>query len=230
MFRQVNRSQAVLSGNYQIILASPEMLQSRSFVSKLLQNPEFSRRVFSMVIDEAHCISHWGASFRKKYATVGVVRSFLPRGTPVLALSATLTPRVRRDIQNKLHFSSSGSLYFNYGNDRPNVSLVVRACEHPLNTFADLDFIIPDSIQAAANVPKTYVYVDDINVGTDILDHLTLLLHQRLGSRDLDAAAEVIRPFNATLSHAYRDEAMSKFRDGSIRILICTDAAGMVCR
>ncbi|KAI0354106.1 hypothetical protein OH77DRAFT_1383443, partial [Trametes cingulata] len=73
-----------------IVLISPEMLQSPSFVNRVLRKPAFSRRVLSMVVDEAHCISHWGANFRKKYASLGIVRAFLPRNTPVIAVTATL--------------------------------------------------------------------------------------------------------------------------------------------
>ena len=59
----------------------------------------------------------------------------------------------------------------------------------------------------------------------EILRHLTDVLRKR----NPELASEgIIRPFNATLSHEYREEAMDQFRDGRIRILVCTDAAGMV--
>ena len=94
--------QELASGAYQILLASPEMLQSREFTNRVLRNPACSERIFSIVVDEAHCISHWGADFRKKYGTLGNMRAFLPRGTPWIAMSATLTARARRDIISKL--------------------------------------------------------------------------------------------------------------------------------
>lgn len=73
-------------------------MQSRTFIDRLLRNSTFARKVISLFVDEAHCISHWGAEFRKKYATLGNLRAFLPAHTPVIAVSATLTPRVRRDV------------------------------------------------------------------------------------------------------------------------------------
>lgn len=227
-----------------MVIASPEMLQSRTFINKLLRNPTFSQRIISFVVDEAHCVSLWGADFRKKYASLGIVRAFLPRGTPVIAMTATLTGRVRRDICSKLHFSKHGSQFQNEGNNRPNVSIVVRACKHPLVSFADLDFIIPTTIHCHTDIPKTYLYVDDINTGSQIVDHLSSLLKSRLQAGPPSAPASsstrrgnrrcsslepgIIRPFNATLSKEYRNIAMAKFCEGDIRILVCTDAAGMV--
>ncbi|KAI0732447.1 P-loop containing nucleoside triphosphate hydrolase protein [Fomitopsis betulina] len=81
----------ILALKYQIILTSPEMLQSRTFVSRILRNPRFARHVVSLFVDEAHHISHWGADFRKKYASLDVIHAFLPRGTPVIAVTAIVT-------------------------------------------------------------------------------------------------------------------------------------------
>ena len=149
-------------------------------------------------------------------------------------MTATLTPKVRRDIHSQLHFSKGLSRFFNTGNDRPTVSIIVRACEYLQNSYWDLDFIIPSTVNTFHDVPKTYIYVDDIRIGGEIVDHLTSILHARNSNL---ATKGLIRPFNATLSHEYRDAAMQAFRDnqdstnsgGNIRILVCTDAAGMVC-
>ncbi|KAH9853976.1 P-loop containing nucleoside triphosphate hydrolase protein [Lenzites betulinus] len=218
--------QRILAAEYQIILISPEMLQSRVFINRVLRNARFPRRVLSVVIDEAHCVSHWGADFRKKYGTLGIVRAFLPRGTSMIAFSATLSPRVRRDLMSKLNFPKGGDHFLNVGNDRSNVSIVVRACEHPLNSYADTDFIIPPSVRHTTDVLKTYIYADNIHVGTQIIDHLRARLIST-SSLTLEEATAAIRPFNATMSHTYRTESMSQFRAGVIRILVCTDAAGM---
>ncbi|KAI0697949.1 P-loop containing nucleoside triphosphate hydrolase protein, partial [Cerioporus squamosus] len=236
--------QELVSGKYRVVLISPEMLQSPAFINRVLRKPQFAQRILSVVIDEAHCISHWGAGFRKKYSSLGIIRAFLPRGTPIIAVTATLTARVRRDLHRVLHFPPTGSRFINLGNDRSNVSIVVRACEHPQNSYADLDFILPQSISSPADIPKTYLYVDDIRVGGEIIDHLNALLARRAPSL-LDTG--LIRPFNATLSHEYRSAAMKAFRTSPdttppdpeiasssdmprcIRILVCTDAAGMGC-
>lgn len=71
------------------------MLQSQAFKFHVRT---FTRRVLSIVIDEAHCVSHWGANFRKLYGRLGTVRAHLPPGTPVIAVSAMLTARVHCDL------------------------------------------------------------------------------------------------------------------------------------
>lgn len=198
-------------------------------MARILRNASFMRNIISMFVDEAHCIAHWGADFRKKYGSLGKVCTFLPRGTPVIAVTATLTARVRRTIHHVLCFAQSDaqSHFVNKGNDRPNVSIVVRACEHPLNTYIDTDFLIPTNLRRAEDIPKTYLYVDNIAVGGELMDYLNakISLRRASGSR---VPAGLIRPFNATLSQEYRSLAMAHFRHGSIRILVCTDAAGMV--
>ncbi|KAH9839458.1 P-loop containing nucleoside triphosphate hydrolase protein [Rhodofomes roseus] len=217
----------IVRGQYHIVLISPEMLQSRAFKNRVLRNNKFTRRVLSVFIDEAHCLSHWGADFRKHYASLGSVRAFLAPGTPIIAVTATLTARVRRDLHNKLHFPKTGGRFINVGNDRPNVSIVVRACEHPQNTLADLDFVLPETIESASDIPKTYLYVDNIETGNDIIDHLGSILRQRNPAL---YELGVIRPFNATMSADYRTHAMAAFRNNRpVRILVCTDAAGMGC-
>ncbi|KAF8145811.1 P-loop containing nucleoside triphosphate hydrolase protein [Mycena galopus ATCC 62051] len=199
----------IVSGEHQIVLISPEMALSRRFVREVLRSTEFGKRVLSVVVDEAHVVSHWGASFRKKYGTLGIIRAFLPRGTPVVALSATLPARIRSDVLSKL---------IDIGNDRPNVSLVVRAIQHPINTYADLDFVV-DGIKKR----KAFVYADNITTGVEIADHLEEVLPPE------DRGKGLIHPYNAALSKEYRREAMRLFRSGEIRVLVCTDAAGMGC-
>ncbi|EJD46861.1 P-loop containing nucleoside triphosphate hydrolase protein [Auricularia subglabra TFB-10046 SS5] len=212
----------ICTGKYAIVLVSPEMAQTRRFTQCVLQDPEFYVRYLSLVVDEAHTVSHWGAQFRKKYSTLGVLRTFLRPGTSVVALSASLTPRVRADVLRKLQFSSS-YVDIDLGNNRPNVSIVVRACHRLLTSFADLDFVIPKTARTAKDIPSTFVYVDNKDEGAAIVDHLRELLPADLREDGL------VRPFNASLSHDYRKNALLHFKAGNIRVLVCTDAAGMGC-
>ncbi|EJD33789.1 hypothetical protein AURDEDRAFT_131504 [Auricularia subglabra TFB-10046 SS5] len=186
-------------------------------MQSVLQDDEFYLRYLSLVIDEAHTVSHWGAQFRKKYGTLGVVRTFLRPGSSVVALSASLTPRVRADVLRKLHFRSI-FVDIDLGNNRPNVSIVVRACHRLLTSFADLDFVIPKSTRTAKDIPSTFVYVDNKEEGAAIIYHLRDLLPKEMRDEGL------VRPFNASLSHDYRKNALLHFK-----LQVCTDAAGMGC-
>jgi len=86
----------VRSGDLKILYIAPERVDSYGF-SDLLDSVEISL----LAIDEAHCISQWGHDFRPDYRNLGMLRRKLA-GTPVVALTATATPRVRQDILQQL--------------------------------------------------------------------------------------------------------------------------------
>ena len=183
------------------------MLLSQRFVNDILCKPSLLSHIYAIVVDEAHCISHWGAAFHKKYASLGVIHAFLPKPTPVIAISASLTWRVCHDITQKLQFLT-GYVYKNLGNDRPNVSIIVRAIHNPLHSYSDLDFLIPTGIGCSEDLKKTWIYTDNIEVGAEIIDHLRTLLPRHMH--------DVIRPYNAIHSIDYRTVAMDYFRSGKI--------------
>jgi superfamily II DNA helicase RecQ len=214
--------QALKTGDHQIIIISPELLLSKRFVDEMLRDRKFTTRILSIIVDEAHVVSHWGAGFRKKYGELGVVRAFIPHGTPIVAMSATMPTRVRQDVLRKLEFAQDGYIDINVGNERPNVALVVRAIEHAMNTYADLSFVIPKTIQKPEDVPSTMIYADNVPNSVDLEDALEALLPQRFRYQGL------IRPFNAAFCNGYRETVLKQFKLGTIRVLVCTDAAGMV--
>jgi hypothetical protein len=100
----------------------------------------------------------------------------------------------------------------------------MRAIEHPMNTFADLDFVIPAGVQNASAINKGFIYADNYGSGVSIIDRLTEQLPENMRGLGL------IRPYNAAFSKAYRREVMRLFKLGTIRVLVCTDAAGMVSK
>lgn len=150
-----------------------------------------------------------------------MLRNFLPQGVPFVALSATLTERVQRDLCERLQMRSN-CLFINEGNDRNNVTLVCRPCVHPLESYRDLRFVLPPGVQVPLDIPKTFIYADHVESGTGIVDYLTGCLPLALQDQGL------VRPYNATFSAEYRKEVMERFREGTVRVLVCTDAAGMV--
>lgn len=179
-------------------------------------------RVLSVVIDEAHVVSHWGSGFRKKYGTLGVLRALLPKDTPMVAMSATLPDRVQKDVLKKLQFEEKKYIYLNLGNDRPNVSLVVRSIQNTIASYTDLDFLVPKEVHEVSEVKKTFIYSDNITVGSDMMEHLYEI------SPESFREAGIIRTYSSAFSAKYRRQVMNLFKAGVVRILICTDAAGMV--
>jgi ATP-dependent DNA helicase RecQ len=83
---------------YKFLYVSPERLATRLFVEKIAQ-----AKVCMIAVDESHCISQWGYDFRPAYLRIADLRKILPN-VPVLALTATATPEVVNDIQERLWF------------------------------------------------------------------------------------------------------------------------------
>ncbi|KAJ7778909.1 hypothetical protein B0H16DRAFT_1448458 [Mycena metata] len=95
--------------------------------------------------------------------------------------------------------------------------------EHPMNSYQDLDFLVDATMQRPSDVPLAFVYSDDTKDGAGIIDHLNDRVHPDYRARGL------VRPYNASMSREYREVVMQLFRAGVVRILVCTDAAGMGC-
>ena len=100
-------------GDYKFLYLSPERLASELFLTKLRH-----MKVSFVCVDEAHCISQWGYDFRPNYLAVGNLRKELP-GKPFLALTATATPEVVDDIQEKLGFARKNVFRMSFA--RPNL-------------------------------------------------------------------------------------------------------------
>lgn len=108
-------------GGIKILYISPERLASEIFQVKLRHiNISF------ITVDEAHCISQWGYDFRPSYLNIANIRTMKP-GTPILALTATATPDVVNDIQEKLHFEKKNVFKMSF--ERKNLAYIVRTVE-----------------------------------------------------------------------------------------------------
>ncbi|KAG8707481.1 hypothetical protein FRC09_001792 [Ceratobasidium sp. 395] len=217
----------ILARRYRVILISPECLLSHHVRDALLTNDTFKKQVFSIVIDEAHVIAYWGANFRKIYATLHIVRNYLP-GVPVICLSATLTPRIIRHISLNLDMKDGEFAMINEGNERPDLSLGVRTFSHPASSYIDLLFplippLAPDVLRYASDIPQAYVFFNSKNEVQQALRVVNSFVPPHLGSLGL------FRPFTARHSPQYRAEVMRRFKAGDVRWLLGTEAVGMGC-
>ena len=114
-------------GGYKFLYVSPERLSTDIFRIKME-----AMQVCLLVIDESHCISQWGYDFRPSYLNIAEIRDLLP-DVPVLALTATATPEVVNDIQERLRFKEKNVFQKSFA--RKNLAYIVRKTEDKLNTL-----------------------------------------------------------------------------------------------
>lgn len=110
-----------LYGNVKLLYVSPERLQNEQFRNVMSQ-----MRISMVAVDEAHCISQWGYDFRPSYLQIAELRDLLPH-VPFLAVTATATPQVVRDIQEKLRFDKGQVFRMSF--ERKNLHYIVRKVE-----------------------------------------------------------------------------------------------------
>lgn len=184
-------------GDYKFLYVSPERLGTDIFKSKLQ-----AMNVCLLVIDESHCISQWGYDFRPSYLSIADIREELP-GVPVLALTATATPEVVNDIQERLHFREKN--VFRKSFVRQNLSYIVRQTEDKINTL----------IYILGKVPGTaIVYVRNRKRTKEI----AVLLQQAGISADF---------FHAGLNRDDKNLRQSRWKNNECRVIVSTNAFGM---
>lgn len=117
--KRESRQQRLADGEFQLFYVTPERFRKPEFLEAVGK-----RKVFLLAVDEAHCISQWGHDFRPDYSRLGEFRSLLGN-PPVLALTATATPAVQKDILKNLNMETTGEIIFG-GLERPNLALNVH--------------------------------------------------------------------------------------------------------
>ena len=109
-------------GDYRFIYTSPEMLQNNEVMNHLKRT-----KISLFVIDEAHCISHWGTDFRPDYLALADVRKQLNQPT-TMALTATATEQVRKEIISFLNLNMTNTNQIIQSVDRPEIKFIVEHC------------------------------------------------------------------------------------------------------
>lgn len=184
-------------GDYKFLYVSPERLSSEIFLNKVRKMP-----VSLITVDEAHCISQWGHDFRPAYRRIAELRTLFP-GVPVLALTATATTGVVRDIQQQLGFEHENCFRMSF--ERKNLVYVVRRTE---NKFQELLHIL-------GNIDgSTIIYVPNRKKCKELCEQL--IAHE--------ITAEY---YHAGLAPESKDEREERWRTGVSRVIVATNAFGM---
>ncbi|EPS93212.1 hypothetical protein FOMPIDRAFT_1056168 [Fomitopsis schrenkii] len=165
---------------HRVLLMGPEMALEHPHFSKLLRSPDFAAGVAAIIIDEAHCITEWGADFRPKFAELSRLRALVPTGVPFLAASATLPPLALADIQRKLAFHSHSTYLVNLGNDRANITPIVVQMSSA-NDLSALDFVVHEALPVnGGNLLKTVIFFNDRDTSYRAYSRLKNLLPENL--------------------------------------------------
>ncbi|KAJ6492720.1 P-loop containing nucleoside triphosphate hydrolase protein [Mycena vitilis] len=212
----------IVSGKFQQVIVSPEIATSVAFRKSTLSKPAFTSRLRCVCIDEAHCISLWGGSFRPDYADLGLLRGRVPSNVPFVVASATLPTHILDDVRTKLGLSKSAT-HISLTNARPNVALSCRTMQHPEESKADLRFLIRPGASQPADIPVTLVYCNQRLTCEDACDSL------RRWARDEGIPDDCIAFYHAKIGQAQKRHLEERLRKGEIRVLFCTDPVGMGC-
>ena len=184
-------------GGVKILYVSPERLSSELFMKKLQYMP-----ISFVTVDEAHCISQWGYDFRPSYLEIAKIRESKPE-VPVLALTATATPEVIKDIQQQLAFREENVFRMSFSRD--NLSYVVRQA----NDKEEELLHILRSVEGCS-----IVYVRNRKKTKEIADYLSM--------HGIKALA-----YHAGLDSTVRDERQQLWHDDQVRVMVATNAFGM---
>jgi len=184
-------------GDIKFLYLSPERIGTELFRNKVK-----GMDISLIAVDEAHCISQWGYDFRPSYLEIAKIREILP-DVPILALTATATPNVVDDIQDKLQFPKKN--VFRKSFERKNLNYIVRNVEDKLTHL----------LKIVENVKGTgVVYVRNRKKTKEISD----FLNKHNISADY---------FHAGLDNNTRDLKQMNWKSGKCRIIVATNAFGM---
>lgn len=161
--------------------------------------------------------------FRKQYVGLGIVRSFFP-GVPILTLSATSPPHVRQRVHYTLGMARPTTL-IERSVDRPNIFLSVYTIRNTTRSFLDLEYLVPKDAQGPLEIPKTVVFVDNRRTVWELTSYLLELIERIWG--DNPSFYDLVADYSTVLSQKHRDAVLEDFNEGHVRILVCTEAAGM---
>ncbi len=184
-------------GNIKFLYVSPERL-----TTELMRERLKKMKVNLIAVDEAHCVSQWGYDFRPPYLRIAEIREWMPQ-VPVLALTASATPDVVEDIQDKLEFPRAHVIRQSFA--RPNLTYVVQEEEDKSQRLLRVLQRLPGSgivyVRSRKKTEETALFINRNGVKADF--------------------------YHAGLDTRVRAQKQKNWIDNRCRIIVATNAFGM---
>ena len=195
---EVRRAYLQMStGDYTFLFVSPERLKSTLFLDFLTD-----WKISLLAVDEAHCISQWGYDFRPAYLDIALLRESLPN-VPIIALTASATPLVQKDIIEKLEFVKGETFFSTFA--RPNLSF--------------------SAFEVDSKIIKTIDILRKLK-GSSLV-YCRNRRHTKELSDALNAAGLLADYYHAGLEQELRNNKQENWIANKIDIMVCTNAFGM---
>ena len=221
-------------GPYHFLYVSPERLESEEFRERLTRLP-----ICLIAVDEAHCISQWGYDFRPSYLKIAEIRAIIANSPspiaqrashshiPILALTATATPEVVDDIQERLAFREKNVIRKSFL--RSNLSYVVRETNKKADEIVHILSRVPGSaivyVRNRQRSQELAAYLTEKGISADFY-------HAGLSSKERSAKQEVWKRYsspipNSSLGERPIAQRASNSEASHIRVIVATNAFGM---
>ena len=230
-------------GPYHFLYVSPERLESEEFRERLSRLP-----ISLIAVDEAHCISQWGYDFRPSYLKIAEIRDLVARKAcgledaslqngstaayslktglvPILALTATATPEVVDDIQERLAFREKNVLRKSFA--RPNISYVVRESNKKADEIVHILNRVPGSaivyVRNRQRAQELAAYLNEKGLSADFY-------HAGLSSKERSEKQEAWKKFRGRSRSELQDGASAyslEVKGEETRVIVATNAFGM---
>ena len=184
-------------GNYKLLYLSPERLQSDWILDRLKNLP-----INLIAVDEAHCISQWGNDFRPAYLKITNLKSHFPK-TPILALTASATPRVKQDILQILKIEDA--TIFEKSFDRDNIAYMVFEVDDKLYRMVQI---------LKKNPEPSIIYVRNRKSCIEI-------------SKQLIQSGISATYYHGGLSSVEKNKNMTLWTSEKAQVIVATNAFGM---
>jgi len=197
----------IFDGKYRIVYMTPEYVSGSGLSTLNTLNQRVG--IDLVAIDEAHCVSQWGHDFRTAYRSLGLIRETLPK-VPMMALTATATPQVCKDMCASLHLKNP--LYSATGFDRPNLYLCVK---NKVEIMRDLREELPMTADRKLDIDGSVIIYCPTKKMTETVYNTVKMLHIPVAM------------YHAGMNPADRKSSHKQFIDDDVKVVVATVAFGM---